>query len=239
MRSTRATLIYSGALLLLGLGIGSASTLLIQAWTTPPPTPPRPQPEPAPKPLLATPLLLEGEPSMGRADAPLTIVEFSDFECSYCQRFHDQVLPQLKKDYVNTGLVRFIHKDLPLPFHPQAKPAAAAARCAGEQNRYWEIYGALFDQQQCMSCKGAEGIAREQQIDTSALKACMGRESTKALINANISEATLHNIRATPTFVIGPTRSDGRHTGDIVEGALPWPDFKTLVEAQLKALRSG
>ena len=73
---------------------------------------------------------------MGSNDAPLTIVEFSDFECPYCRLFHEEVLPSLKREYIDTGLVRFIHKDLPLPFHDQARPAAAAARCClGERAR--------------------------------------------------------------------------------------------------------
>ena len=77
--------------------------------------------------------------------------------------FHEQVLPSAETGLHRQGLVRFIHKDLPLPFHRQAKPAAAAARCAGEQNRYWDLYGALFDQQTCLECKGVQSIAEEHQ----------------------------------------------------------------------------
>ena len=113
------------------------------ASTAPQPTQQAPS---STKPRAHRPLLLKGEPALGDASAPLTIVEFSDFECSYCRRFHEQVMPQLTSKYIDTGLVR-IHKDLPLPFHPHAMPAAAAARCAGEQNRYWVLYSSLFDQQ--------------------------------------------------------------------------------------------
>lgn len=235
----RAALPKSFALLALGVGLGSGGTVMVQRWITPAapvdgngtrsvqPTGPR----------LSTALLLTGEPAMGSPKAPLTIVEFSDFECSYCRRFHDQVLNQLKQHYVSTGLVRFVHKDLPLPFHQQAKPAAAAARCAGEQNRYWEMYAALFDQQTCLTCKGATGIADELGLDTDRLQSCMQREATQAVINANLSEANLHNIRATPTFVIGPTRDDGKHHGEIIEGTMPWPQFKALLDQQLSALK--
>ena len=131
--------------------------------------------------------------------------------------------------------MRFIHKDLPLPFHDQARPAAAAARCAGEQNRYWDLYSALFDQQTCLECKGVVEIAKQLSLDTSKLQACMQREATNTLITANLSEAQLHNIRATPTFVIGTSRSDGTHHGDIFEGAMPWPQFKALIDRQLNA----
>ena len=221
--------------LALGLGIGSGGTVVLQQWTsssaTVSNTPVERQRPPAA--ALTTELLLQGEPAMGSNDAPLTIVEFSDFECSYCRRFHDQVLPSLQRDYIDTGLVRFIPKDLPLPFHRQAKAAAAAARCAAEQNRYWDLYDALFDQQTCLECKGVIGIAEDINLDTSGLQACMQKDATQTLIKANLSEAALHNIRATPTFIIGPSRRDEKHHGEIIEGALPWPQFKALIDQHL------
>ena len=218
-----------------GVALGIASTIgtqkLHQQHLT---QPNKPQARPSPK--LTSPLLLKGEPALGDASAPLTIVEFSDFECSYCRRFHKQVMPQLKRDYIDTGLVRFVHKDLPLPFHPHALPAAAAARCAGEQNRYWELYSSLFDQQNCLGCKGVLTIAGEADLNRSKLKACMEQESTLALINANRSEASLHNISATPTFVIGPTQSNGSLDGLVIEGAVPWSTFKSTIDKTLKGL---
>ena len=236
MHIRRSTLLNSFVLLIVGLGIGCSGTLLVLKWTSPPPVPERTTPEPPPAPKLTTEILLKGEPAMGSTNAPITIVEFSDFECPYCKWFYEQVLPQLKTQFVDTGLVRFVHKDLPLPFHQQAKPAAAATRCADEQNRYWELYGAIFDQQTCLKCKGIDGIAKELDLDIYALKACMNQGPTQVLIEANVSEAALHNIRSTPTFVIGPTRPDGKHRGKVVEGAMPWPQFKALIDLQLKAL---
>jgi len=229
------TVIYSCALLVLGAGIGSGGTLLAQRWTSPPGAQrPAPPPERAPK--LTADLAVMDEPQLGQDTAPLTIVEFSDFECPYCQRFHQEVLPKLKTTYIKPGLVRFIHKDLPLPFHAQAKPAAAASRCAGEQGQYWSAYAALFDQQTCLECKGVVEIVAGSGVNEDKLKACMERPSTTTAINTNISEAGLHNIRATPTFVIGATLGNGKHGGTVVEGALPWPQFKALIEQQLKAI---
>ena len=237
MNRRRNRVLKAAAWLALGLGIGSGGTVLLQQWTSTATAVPhtRAEQKPPPPAALTTELLLQGEPALGSSNAPLTIVEFSDFECPYCRRFHEQVLPSLKREYIDKGLVRFIHKDLPLPFHQQAKPAAAAARCAGEQNRYWDLYGALFNQQTCLECKGVVGIAEELRLDTSALQACMQREATETLIKANLSEAKLHNIRATPTFVIGPSREDGKHRGEIIEGAVPWPQFKALIDQELQA----
>ena len=221
---------------LAGVALGIGSTLVVQRLQEqrlPQPS----QTQARPIPALTSPLLLKGEPALGDASAPLTIVEFSDFECSYCRRFHEQVMPQLKSEYIDTGLVRFVHKDLPLPFHPHALPAAAAARCAGEQNRYWDLYAALFDQQNCLNCKGVLAIAAEEELNTAALQACMERKSTVTLINANRSEASLHNISATPTFVLGPTQSDGSLDGRVIEGALPWSTFKSTIDEALREVR--
>ena len=220
---------------LAGVALGSGGTVVVEGLLDQRLAQPS-KPQARPIPALTSSLLLQGEPMLGHASAPLTIVEFSDFECSYCRRFHEQVMPQLKRDYIDTGLVRFVHKDLPLPFHPHALPAAAAARCAGEQDRYWDLYSGLFDQQNCLNCKGILAIAAEEELDTTALKACMERESTLAVINANRSEALLHNISATPTFIIGPTRSNGSLDGQIIEGAVPWDTFKATIEKALHRL---
>lgn len=221
---------------LAGVALGIGGTVLVERLLNQRLAQPS-EPQSRAIPALTSPLLLQGEPALGDPSAPITMVEFSDFECSYCRRFHKQVMPQLKRDYIDTGLVRFVHKDLPLPFHPHALPAAAAARCAGEQNRYWELYFSLFDQQNCLGCKGVLAIAAEAELNTSKLQACMERESTLALINTNRSEAALHNISATPTFVIGPTQSDGSLDGQVIEGALPWATFQSTIETALRKLR--
>ena len=241
MRRKQIKVLRSVGWLALGLGIGSSGTVALQQWasTSAPIAEARVEQQQPPEAALTTELLLEGEPALGSGKAPLTIVEFSDFECPYCRQFHEEVLPSLKRDYIDTGLVRFIHKDLPLPFHKQARPAAAAARCAGEQNRYWDLYDALFDQQTCLECRGVVGIAEAINLDSSALRACMQRETTETLITTNLSEADLHNIRATPTFVIGPSRTDEKHHGDVVEGAMPWPEFKAVIDQHLREKKRG
>ena len=236
VHKTLSRFVSSTALLTLGLGMGAAGTLLVQTYSAGPLAVESAKQKERLQPKLTTELLLKGEPSLGSANAPLTIVAFSDFECRYCQQFHQTVLPKLKQHYIEGGLIRLIHKDLPLPFHSQALPAAAAARCAGEQDDYWTMYDALFDAQNCLECKGVLTIAREQGMNIKQLQACMSRNETTALINANRSEAHLHGIRATPTFVIGPTRADDTLHGTIIEGALPWLQFKTMLDQQLNAI---
>lgn len=196
-------------------------------------TTPIDQPEPQPI-ELASDLRLSGSPSLGSANAPITIVEFSDFECTYCKRFHSQVIRPLQKDYIDQGLVRFVHKDFPLPFHQQAHLSARIARCAQTDTEYWEIYHRLFTYQNCLSCEGPIKIASINPEKQEQLKECAEEPSTAALVNTDISEAELHGIRATPTLVIGPTISAELHRGRIREGAMPWPAFKQIIDKELQ-----
>lgn len=84
---------------------------------------------------------------LGNPNAPVTVIEFSDYECPFCKRFYDQTLGQIKKEYIDTGKVKFIYRDYPLSFHPGAEPAAQAANCAGEQGKYWEMHDKIFQAQ--------------------------------------------------------------------------------------------
>jgi len=189
------------------------------------------------KPTTAT-ISINGDPVMGSPTAPVTIVEFSDFECPYCKRFHEETLPKLKQHYIDKGLVRFIHKDLPLPFHQNAHLAATTARCAQEDGKYWEAYQALFSQQNCLNCKGPIAITATTGINRNKLEQCNQDKRIEQAVNINISEAELNGIRATPTFVIGKsTRS--MHNGKIIEGAIPWPEFKLAVDQALYEAKKG
>jgi protein-disulfide isomerase len=83
------------------------------------------------------------EYSLGRSDAPLTLLEFTDYQCPYCRKFQAETWPLLKKNYIDTGKLRFIVRDLPLSFHSSARPAAEAAHCAAEQGKFWEMHHAM------------------------------------------------------------------------------------------------
>ena len=131
-------------------------------------------------------------------------------------------------------MVRFIHKDLPLPFHPQAEASAAVARCAERQNAFWRIHETLYSQQNCLNCKGPTTIGINAGLNEQKLRRCLQEPAIADAVRSNRSEAELHGIRSTPTFVIGPTISPDRHRGKIVEGALPWDQFRALIQAELK-----
>ncbi|WP_413358731.1 DsbA family protein [Prochlorococcus sp. MIT 1201] len=228
--------LVKAGLVICSVGVGIGGTLAYQSWqrTTSTKTEVIPR-----EPLhLKTALLIQGDPSLGSPKAPITIVEFSDFECPYCQRFHDDILPKIQSEYINKGLVRFVHKDLPLPYHNNAKQAAHVARCSMEQDDYWLAYKALFKRQNCLDCQGALSITTSAGLNETKLKRCLKSKEVASIVNSNRSEAQLNGIRATPTFVIGPSQGD-KHHGDIIEGALPWPQFQQLIEKALANTRNN
>ena len=223
------------ALVMLGAGLGVLGTIRLAGdrSTTEIPAP-KVQPD-TPK-RLNFDLLLQGDPTLGRQDAPVTIVEFSDYQCPYCRLFQQTVFPELKSEFIDQGLVRFIHKDLPLPYHPQAESSAAVARCAERQNAFWTIHDALYAEQNCLSCKGPVTIGINAGLNEPQLQRCLQDPAVADTVRSNRSEAELHGIRSTPTFVIGATVDSTRHRGTIVEGALPWPEFRALIRAELNSV---
>lgn len=228
--------LQAGSLIVIGVALGMGGTLAFQyqqrsTTSTPTAEPPADKPEAAK--VITMDLLLKGEPALGQPNAPVTIVSFSDYECPYCRLFHQKVFPKLKQTFIDTGLVRFIHKDLPMPFHRQAEPSATVARCAQKQKSFWPVHSALLDQQNCLECRGPVAIAVSSGLNAEALKTCLRDPSILEIVRSNTSEAGLHDIRATPTFVLGPTIHEGRHRGQIIEGALPWPQFQAFIQEEL------
>ena len=197
------------------------------------------QTEPSNPKRLAFDLMLKEEPVIGQSSAPLTIVEFSDYQCPYCSQFQNTIFPKLKQEFIDQGLLRFIHKDLPIPFHEQAEESAKVARCAQRQNAFWITHQALYDQQDCLPCKGPRAIAIAAGLSEQELDQCLKDPIIPNIIRSNQSEAGLHNITATPTFVIGPTIAADRHRGLVVEGALPWPQFRRIIEDELQQIQAS
>ena len=90
---------------------------------------------------------VDDDPVLGNAAAPVTMIEFSDFQCPFCLKFWQETFPQIKQTYIDTGKVKFVYRDFPLSFHPGAMPAAQAANCANEQGKYWEMNDLIFKKQ--------------------------------------------------------------------------------------------
>jgi len=175
-----------------------------------------------------------GELALGRSDAPLTMVEFTDYQCPYCRRFQAEVWPQLKRDYIDTGKLRYLARDLPLVFHSSAALAAEAAHCAGEQGRFWEMHAALLAGEMDFASGGIERRARALKLDMTGFGECVARRKYAELIAAHAREADAAGIDGTPGFIVG--RASGAVLDGLrVEGALPYEEFAGLLNELLAA----
>lgn len=185
--------------------------------------------DPAPVVRLALPA---GEFALGRAAAPLTMIEFTDYQCPYCRRFQAEVWPKLKHEYIDTGKLRYIARDLPLAIHAAAAPAAEAAHCAGEQGKFWDMHAALLGGPADLIGGGIERRARAVGLNLTRFDECVARNKYSAVIAAHEQEADAAGIDGTPGFVVGRA-AHGELTGVRVEGALPYEQFDSLLRELL------
>jgi protein-disulfide isomerase len=165
---------------------------------------------------------------MGRDDAPVTIVEFTDYQCPFCRKYHTGTFAQLKKNYIDTGKVRFGSRDLPLGFHANAQKAAEAAWCAGEQNKYWELRDTMITSAD-LSPGAIVKYAQANGLDLALFNTCENADKYKDQIQKDMAAATTVGISATPSFVIGKTAADAID-GDRVVGALPESTFEAEIQ---------
>ena len=178
-----------------------------------------------------------GAPVLGRADAPVTLIEFSDYQCPFCQRFFATTLPALKKEYVETGKLRYVFLDFPLDqLHPQARRVAEAAHCAGEQGRYWEMHAVFFQNQRALAAQQFAEHAQAAGIDATKLGLCLASGRHAARVARSIADGAALGIQATPTFVVGRTEAGDVVAGSPLRGAQPVDTFRRLIE---QALNSG
>ncbi|MGA9805456.1 MAG: DsbA family protein [Terriglobales bacterium] len=173
--------------------------------------------------------------SMGREDAPVTMVEFTDYQCPFCRRFETGIFAQLKKEYIDTGKVRFVSRDLPLEFHPNAPGAAVAARCAGEQNKFWEMRDAMMlDTATDLGPESILKYGRKTNLDMTAFSACLKDKKFTEAIKKDAADAGSLGISGTPSFVIGKTAKD-EIAGVRIVGAVPFAVFDSTIKEMLTA----
>jgi protein-disulfide isomerase len=170
--------------------------------------------------------------ALGSATAAVTLVEFTDYQCPFCRRFHERTWPELKRSYVDTGKVRYVVRDMPLSFHAAALPSAMAARCAGEQGKFWPVHDALFAAQETLSAETARKTALGLGVAADAYDACLKNPATQRAIDADVAEAGRIGINGTPGFVLAQKRG-GKLEGALVVGAQPIAVFTSRLDALL------
>jgi len=201
------------------------------------------QPETAPqgpavKPTPATIVMDNIGSEKGDPNAPVTIVEYTDYQCPYCVRHATETLPRIISELVDTGRVRYIVKDFPLDnIHPEARSAAVAARCAGEQNAYWEMHDELFARQQEWDGLGLAAvdvfttIAKGLSLDSDAFAKCMTSGRHDDVIQANQDEGVSLGVRGTPGFFINGFPISGAQPYELFEYAVSLAEEGTLADA--------
>lgn len=176
---------------------------------------------------------IDDDPIKGDMNAPITIVEFSDYQCPYCRKFHSQVLPKIEEEYIKTGKVRYVFRDFPLNFHKLAIPASVAANCAGEQDKYWLMNDFLFDNPQKLDNESVLEAAKTMDLDYAKFEACMKDNDHEAEINKDMEAGRGYGVRGTPSIFLGKSEKGKEFTGLYLRGFRPFEFYKAEIDKLL------
>lgn len=173
--------------------------------------------------LLNSPAAVKGEEG-----AKVIMAELTDYQCPFCKRYVDETLVQIDRDYIQTGKVKYLFLDLPLGFHQSAQLTAEAARCAGDQEKYWEMHDLLFDKQAEWSAGEAEGLIKKYAIslglNSDDFNSCLETGKYTQAVKDNLSLAEEVKANGTPSFFIN---------GQKIVGAQPYATFKAMIDQAL------
>lgn len=169
-------------------------------------------------------------PFLGSKDAPLTVVEFTDYQCPYCRQFHQNTFADLKKHYIDSGKVRFYVKDLPGPNHKDAARAAQAAHCAREQQQFWPLHDRMQSNPDRLGPTDLFVYAEEIGMDVDEFRSCLESDRYEEMVRTAARDAIALGAQGTPTFLIGRSTGGGVE-GEWVIGAMPFGVFQRKLDA--------
>jgi protein-disulfide isomerase len=229
LRVTRALALLLGLAMILG-GLSACSTPVPTPTVTPVPSTqtPSPQPDTTPEGTKEPLIPLDDDPMLGSPDAPVTIIEYSEYLCPYCRRFVLETLPLIEEQYIDTGKVNLIFRDFPV--HGQAAIAMAmVAECAADQGKFWEMHTLLFERVEEWSSseellQALMGYADELGMDQDEFSTCLQEGTVVERIREDYEVATQEGVEATPMFFIN---------GTLIRGAQPFEEFQKVIDAEL------
>lgn len=183
---------------------------------------------------------MDDDPVLGDKNAPVTIVEFSDYECPFCKRHFDTTYPQLKANYIDKGKVKLVFRDMPLSFHePMATTEAIAANCAREQGgdaAYWKLHDTMFSKTTSngtgLTKDQLNQFATEQGLNVDNFKSCVDSQKYKDEVVKDSTDGNSAGATGTPSFIIG--KSGAQVSGKLIVGAQPYGAFQAEIDALLK-----
>lgn len=185
---------------------------------------------------------VDDDPVLGDQNAPVTLIEFSDYECPFCKRHFTQVYPEIKKNYIDTGKVKLVYRDLPLSFHdPMATTEAVAANCVREQGgdtAYFKMHDVMFEK----TTSNGNGLTKDNLysfvtdlgFNLDNFKTCLESGKYSEEIKKDIADGSSVGATGTPTFFVGKSTPDGVIEGAIIVGAYPYSEFQTQIDKLLK-----
>lgn len=181
--------------------------------------------EAAPQEPTAIEVSADDDPFIGDEDAPVTIIEFSDFQCPYCQRFYSETLPSILSNYVETGKVKIVFRDFPLGFHQYAQKASEAAECADDQGKFWEYHDRIFENQNLLSESNLKAWAQDLNLDTEEFNDCLDSGKYTEEVQEDMKDGSSYGVSGTPSFFIN---------GIQLTGAQPYAAFEEIIEQELE-----
>ncbi|MFQ5476888.1 MAG: DsbA family protein [Nitrosopumilus sp.] len=194
---------------------------------------------PTEEPELPIKISADNDPIIGDPNAPITIIEFSDFQCPFCARFHVQTLPSILEEYIDQGKVKLVFRDFPIQsIHPNALPASVASECANEQGKFKEMHDMLFDNQNEWNKQETvdalslfSQYATEIQLEQETFDSCLTNGNYIDEIRKDLDDGRDYGVSGTPGFFIGNDQ-----IGYVeLKGAQPFESFKKIIDAQLDA----
>ena len=197
------------------------------------PVPPAQPAAPAPVDDKVSMAFTSGGFSVGKENAPLVLIEYTDYQCPFCQRYHNDSFAQIKTNFIDTGKIRYISRDFPLPFHENARRSATAARCAAEQGKFWELRHTMIVNANQLQADKLGGYAQAASMDVPKFQACVDSDKYRAAIDKDIAEGSAAGVSGTPSFVLGRVEN-GQLQGVRMVGAMPYAQFEAKIQDMLK-----
>lgn len=206
------------------------------------PTPSAPTPTvagdnqvPTPAPSNDTPATADDDPVIGKANAPITVIEFTDYQCPFCGRHFTETYGKIKENYIDTGKVKYVSRDFPLGFHQFAQKASEASECADDQGKFWEMHDKLFAGQAVWSSlpdaiPTFKQYAKDLGLNTGDFDSCLDEGKHAEEVKADMAAGSASGIDGTPGFwILGP---DGKNQK--ISGAYPYETFSAAFDGMLK-----
>ena len=178
-------------------------------------------------------------PYKGKVDAPVTLIEYSDYQCPFCARNYRDVLPILVKEYVDTGKLKFVMRENPLPsLHRDATNASIAALCAGDQGKYWEMHNVMFENQKQLGVDNLKTFAGTIGLDTATFNDCLDNKKTEGQVRKDLASSAKLGMRGTPGFYLGltdPDDPDKVNLSVFIRGAQAINQFRGSIDELLES----